>query len=94
MAQQDNKKPLYKNYFMHGTSDHLGLDVHDVGHAYLPFQEGMIYTIEPGIYLPEENFGVRLEDDILIGEKENFNLMGNIPIEAEEIEDLMAAKRG
>jgi Xaa-Pro aminopeptidase len=94
VAGQDKKTPLYKKYFMHGTSHHLGLDVHDVGHAYRPFEAGMVYTIEPGIYLPEENFGIRLEDDILIGEKENFNLMGNIPIEAEEIEDLMAVKRG
>jgi Xaa-Pro aminopeptidase len=90
IAKQDPEKPAYKKYFMHGTSHHLGLDVHDVGATYRPVEEGMVYTIEPGIYIPDENLGIRLEDDILIGKDGNTNLMGNIPIEADEIEALMA----
>lgn len=89
-AKQDDSKALVKKYFMHGTSHHLGLDVHDVCPANEPYAEGMVLTIEPGIYIPEENIGVRLENNVVIGAKENLNLMANIPIEAEEIESLMA----
>lgn len=81
--------PAYKKYFMHGTSHHLGLDVHDVASIYKVFEPGMVFTVEPGIYIPEENLGVRLEDDIVITEKGHINLMKNIPIEAEEIEEIM-----
>lgn len=81
--------PAYKKYFMHGTSHHIGLDVHDVASIYTDFKPGMVFTVEPGIYIPEEGIGIRLEDDIVITENGHLNLMGNIPIEVEEIEDLM-----
>ena len=90
---QGPDKPLVKRYFMHGTSHHLGLDVHDVCPPHEPFAEGMVFTIEPGIYIREERMGVRLENDVVIGKDGNFDLMGNIPIEAEEIEALMQASR-
>lgn len=81
--------PAYKKYFMHGTSHHIGIDVHDVASIYKVFEPGMVYTVEPGIYIPEEGIGIRLEDDIVITEDGHLNLMKNIPIEAEEIEDIM-----
>ncbi len=81
--------PAYKKYFMHGTSHHLGIDVHDVASIYKVFEEGMVFTVEPGIYIPEENIGIRLEDDVVVTADEPINLMKNIPIEAEEIEELM-----
>ncbi len=82
--------PAYKKYFMHGTSHHIGLDTHDYGILTEPMQANMVFTVEPGIYIPDEGFGIRLEDDVVIQEKgEPFNLMANIPIEAEEIEELM-----
>ena len=87
---QDETKPLVKKYFMHGTSHHLGLDVHDVCPANEPISEGMVLTIEPGIYIPEEKIGIRLENNILIGKDSNVDLMKNIPIEADEIEALMS----
>lgn len=84
--------PAYKKYFMHGTSHHLGLDTHDYGILWEPMQPNMVFTVEPGIYIPEEGFGIRLEDDVVIQEKgEPVNLMKNIPLEAEEIEELMNA---
>ncbi|MCF6307636.1 MAG: aminopeptidase P family protein [Flavobacteriaceae bacterium] len=82
--------PAYKKYFMHGTSHHMGLDTHDYGLLWEPMKANMVFTVEPGIYIPEEGFGIRLEDDVVIQENgEPFNLMRNIPIEAEEIEELM-----
>ncbi len=85
--------PAYKKYFMHGTSHHMGLDTHDYGLLYEPMQAGMVFTVEPGIYIPEEGIGVRIEDDYVIQEKgEPVNLMKNIPITVEEIEKLMAKK--
>ncbi len=82
--------PAYKKYFMHGTSHHMGLDTHDYGILTEPMQANMVFTVEPGIYIPKEGFGIRLEDDVVIQEKgEPFNLMRNIPIEVEEIEELM-----
>ncbi|MBW2937080.1 aminopeptidase P family protein [Aureisphaera sp. CAU 1614] len=82
--------PAYKKYFMHGTSHHMGLDTHDYGILWEPMKANMVFTVEPGIYIPEEGFGVRLEDDVVIQSKgEPFNLMKNIPIEADEIEELM-----
>lgn len=90
ILQQNADAPLYRKYFMHGTSHFLGLDVHDVGSKYRPFAAGMVFTCEPGIYIPDEGLGIRLEDDILITENGPVNLMANIPIEAEDIEKLMA----
>lgn len=87
--EQGPDKALVKKYFMHGTSHHLGLDVHDVAPPHEPFAEGMVFTIEPGIYIREEALGVRLENDFVIGKDGNFDLMGKIPIEAGEIEELM-----
>lgn len=90
-VQNENKDwPAYKKYFMHGTSHHIGLDTHDYGLLHEPIQANMVFTVEPGIYIPDEGFGIRLEDDVVVQEKgEPFNLMRNIPIEAEEIEELM-----
>lgn len=88
-SEQGPDKALVKKYFMHGTSHHLGLDVHDVAPPHEPFAEGMVFTIEPGIYIREEALGVRLENDFVIGKDRNFDLMGKIPIEVEEIEQLM-----
>ena len=90
VEKQKPGAPLYKKYFMHGTSHFLGLDVHDVGNKYRLFEEGMVFTCEPGIYIPEENLGIRLEDDILITNNGPVNLMANIPIEADDIEKMMA----
>ena len=82
--------PAYKKYFMHGTSHFIGLDTHDVGLWHEPIKAGMVFTCEPGIYIPEEGLGIRLEDDLLVQKTGTpFNLMGNIPLEAEAIEDLM-----
>lgn len=90
VKNEDPDWPAYKKYFMHGTSHHIGLDTHDYGILWEPIKANMVFTVEPGIYIPEEGFGVRLEDDVVIQEKgEPFNLMRNIPIEADEIEDLM-----
>ena len=84
------KNPAYKKYFMHGTSHHLGLNTHDYGLLHLPMKANMVFTVEPGIYIPEEGLGIRLEDDVVIQKSGNpLNLMSKIPIEAEEIEDLM-----
>ena len=89
VQKQDPEKPLYREYFMHGTSHYLGLDVHDVGDFSVPIQKGMIFTCEPGIYILKEELGIRLENDILVTDDKPFDLMGNIPVEIEEIEGLM-----
>jgi Xaa-Pro aminopeptidase len=91
IKNQDPNWPAYKKYFMHGTSHHLGLDVHDLGNRYDPFQAGMVFTCEPGIYIPEEGFGIRLENDILVTDQGPLDLFNQIPIEADEIEALMNA---
>jgi Xaa-Pro aminopeptidase len=88
---QGPDKALVKKYFMHGASHQLGLDVHDVSPPHEPFSEGMVLTIEPGIYIREENLGIRIENDVLIGKERNLDLMATIPIEAGEIEELMNA---
>jgi Xaa-Pro aminopeptidase len=89
LKNQTKEKPAYKKYFMHGTSHHLGIDVHDLGTRFAPIQPGMIFTCEPGIYIPEENLGIRIENDLLITKNGNLDLMSMIPVEAEEIESLM-----
>lgn len=89
VKNQDPDKPLYKKYFMHGTAHHIGLDVHDVGLYTRPFEAGMVLTCEPGIYIPEEGIGCRLENDILLTETGNINLTAAMPIEIEDIEALM-----
>lgn len=90
VQKEDPKWPAYKKYFMHGTSHHMGLDTHDYGALKTPMKANMVFTVEPGIYIPEENMGIRLEDDVVIQKTgAPFNLMQNIPIAAEEIEDLM-----
>lgn len=89
VEKQDPKKPLYKKYFMHGTAHHIGLDVHDVGLYSRNIEEGMVFTCEPGIYIPEEGIGCRLENDYLITKEGNINLTAAMPIEIDEIEVLM-----
>jgi Xaa-Pro aminopeptidase len=89
VKNQPEDKPLYKKYFMHGTSHHLGLDVHDYGDKHRKFEPGMVFTCEPGIYIPDESIGIRLENDILITKDDPIDLTKDIPIEAEEIENLM-----
>lgn len=90
IQNQTKEKPAYKKYFMHGTSHHLGLDTHDYGLLHEPITANMVLTVEPGIYIPEENMGIRLEDNVVVQKTgEPFNLMQNIPIEVDEIENLM-----
>ena len=87
--KQNPDSPLYKKYFMHGVSHHLGLDVHDVWNKYRKVEAGMVFTIEPGIYIREEGIGIRLENNILITETGSIDLMESIPMDADEIEELM-----
>jgi Xaa-Pro aminopeptidase len=92
IRNQHPDKPVLMKYFMHGTGHHLGLDVHDTGNMYAKMQEGMVWTVEPGIYIKEEGLGIRLENNVVITKSGIRDLMKNIPIEAEEIEDLMNSK--
>lgn len=89
VKNQNPAWPAYKKYFMHGTSHHLGIDVHDFAGRYTSFAAGNILTVEPGIYIPEEGLGIRLENNILITATGNIDLMADIPVEAAEIEDIM-----
>lgn len=90
IQKQNPDWPAYKKYFMHGTSHFLGLDVHDIGNKYEPMKAGMVFTCEPGIYIPEENLGIRLENDILLTDNGPVDLMASIPLEADEIEEIMS----
>jgi Xaa-Pro aminopeptidase len=92
-VQNENPEwPAYKKYFMHGTSHHMGLDTHDYGLLHKPIEANMVFTVEPGIYIPAEGFGIRLEDNVVVqAQGEPFNLMRDIPIEIDEIESLMNA---
>jgi Xaa-Pro aminopeptidase len=89
VAKQNGQHPAYKKYFMHGTSHHLGLDVHDLCNRYMPIRAGMVFTCEPGIYIPEESLGIRLENDILVTDNGPLDLSANVPIEIEELEEAM-----
>lgn len=89
IKEQGEDKSAVKKYFMHSTSHHLGLDVHDVNISGSAFSEGNVLTVEPGIYIPEEGIGVRLENDIWLSPNGTVDLMSDIPIEAGEIEELM-----
>ncbi|MEQ8325367.1 MAG: aminopeptidase P family protein [Vicingaceae bacterium] len=91
IKNQNPSWPAYKKYFMHGTSHFMGLDVHDVGHWNKAIEKGMVFTCEPGIYIREESLGIRIENDLVITDGAPFDLMRNIPIEIEEIEELMNA---
>src|SRR6202012_3412199 len=91
VEKQDPRMPAYKKYFMHGTSHHLGIDVHDFAGRYTPFAVGNILTCEPGIYIPAEGLGIRLENNILITKDGNVDLMADIPVEADHIEEIMNA---
>ena len=93
IQNQTKNNPAFKKYFTHGTSHHLGLDTHDYGDINHPIEKNNVFTVEPGIYIPEEGFGIRLEDDVVVTENSNpINLMKDIPIEIEEIEYLMNLK--
>jgi Xaa-Pro aminopeptidase len=90
IKNQNPDWPAYKNYFMHGTSHYLGIDTHDVGSWTEPIQEGMVFTCEPGIYIPDESLGIRIENDVVVTKDDPFDLMASIPVEVEEIEGLMS----
>ena len=86
---QDPDYPLVKKYLPHGVVHHIGLDTHDNLDAFIPFEPGMILTLEPGIYIPEENIGIRIENDLLISNGKPINLFESLPVEAEKIEAVM-----
>jgi len=92
IKNQHPESPLYQKYLMHGVAHHIGLDVHDPGLKHQPLKAGMMITCEPGIYIRDEKIGIRLENDILVTNSEPVDLMADIPVEADEIEELMQYK--
>ena len=93
IKNEDKNNPAYRKYLYHGISHHLGIDVHDLGTRTEPIQAGMVFTVEPGIYIKEEAMGVRIENNVWITKTGNQDLFKNIPIKAEEIEALMRQKK-
>jgi Xaa-Pro aminopeptidase len=93
VKHQDPEQPLYRKYLYHGISHHLGLDVHDLGTRTEPIREGMLFTVEPGIYIEEENMGIRIENNCWITRNGNIDLMKDIPITADEIERYMQSNK-
>jgi len=91
LTADDAKNPLaYKKYFMHGTSHFLGLDVHDVGDWNIPIEAGNVFTVEPGIYIPEEGIGIRIENNVVVTDGEVLDMFAQFPTTVEEIEAMMA----
>jgi Xaa-Pro aminopeptidase len=93
VKNEDPENRAYRKYLYHGISHHLGIDVHDLGTRTEPIKAGMVFTIEPGIYIEQEQMGVRIENNFWITKNGNIDLMKNIPITIEEIETLMKAKK-
>jgi Xaa-Pro aminopeptidase len=93
VKNEDAENRAYRKYLYHGISHHLGIDVHDLGTRTAPIQAGMVFTVEPGIYIKEEGMGVRIENNVWVTTKGNQDLFKNIPIKAEEIENLMKRKK-
>ena len=89
----EGENPPYFKYFMHGTSHFIGLDVHDVGTKQTPFKKGMVLTCEPGLYIPEEEIGIRIETDIVVDDNP-IDLMADFPVEPDDIEELMEGEYG
>jgi Xaa-Pro aminopeptidase len=92
IKNQDPHNPAYRKYLYHGISHHLGLDVHDLGTRTAPVKAGMLFTIEPGIYIEEEQMGIRIENNVWLTRNGSVDLMKNIPITVEDIEALMKRK--